>query len=135
MLSYLRAFRFLRFLVAGAVNTLFGFAVYTVAILLHAPTWASLLIGTVAGIAFNFLTVGGYVFRQLSARRLPRFIGAYLLVYAVNLALIDWLSGLVDGKIVAQLVLVGPMALLSYVLMAYFVFPDKSSSLPVGGDA
>ena len=36
---------------------------------------------------------------------------------------------------VAQLVLVGPMALLSYLLMARFVFPAKPSTLPAGSDA
>jgi putative flippase GtrA len=127
--------RFVRFLLAGAVNTLFGFAVYSAAILLDAPTWAALLIGTLAGIAFNFFTVGGYVFRELSARRLPRFIGAYLLVYAVNLGLIGWLSALLHGKIVAQLVLVAPMALFSYVLMARFVFVGKPKARSAGENA
>jgi hypothetical protein len=56
-------------------------------------------------------------------------------VYAVNLALIEWLSAIVRGQILAQLVLVGPMALLSYVLMARFVFPDKAPTAPAGDDA
>src|ERR1700758_4902300 len=64
--------QFLRFLVAGGVNTLFGFGVNIAVMLAGCPVWLSMLVGTVAGVAFNFFTHGGYAFRDLSARRLPR---------------------------------------------------------------
>ena len=121
----LRRNRFLRFLVAGGVNTLFGYAVYSAGIVLGTPVWAALLTGMVAGSVFNFVTTGGYAFRQLALRRYPRFVGCYLVVYAVNLALIAALSTWVADKLLAQAVLLVPLALFSYVLMARLVFTDE----------
>jgi putative flippase GtrA len=122
----LRSSRFLRFIVAGAVNTLFGYAVYGAGILLGAPVWMALLAGTVAGTVFNFFTTGGYAFRQLALRRYPSFVACYLLVYAGNLVLLGWLSAWIADKLVAQAMLVVPMALVSYVLMARVVFADDA---------
>jgi len=124
--ALLRESRFLRFIVAGGVNTLFGYAIYGAAIVLGAPVWAALLIGMVAGTVFNFVTTGGYAFRQLALRRYPRFVACYLLVYAANLALIGALSAWIADKLLAQAVLLVPLALLSYGLMTRLVFTDEA---------
>lgn len=130
MSGKLHANRFMRFLVAGGINTLFGFAVYSVAILLGAAVWLALLIGMVAGTIFNFFTVGQYVFRQLSVMKFPAFIVCYLTVYGVNLGLIEFVSQWSGEKILAQFILAFPMAALSYFLMVFFVFPERSAVNP-----
>ena len=118
----MRASRLLRFLLAGAINTLFGYAVYAVCILAGAPIWLALLIGMLAGTVFNFFTTGGYAFRQLSAKFYPRFLACYLLLYAVNLALIAGLSAWIGRPLLIQALLLVPLALLSYFMMARLVF-------------
>lgn len=118
----LRSSTFIRFLVAGGINTLFGYVVYGASVLAGAPVWLALLIGMVAGTVFNFFTTGGYAFRQLEIARYPRFVGCYLLVYALNLVLIDALGPWVPDKLLAQGVLLLPLALLSYFLMDRLVF-------------
>jgi putative flippase GtrA len=122
--------RFLRFIAAGVANTLFGFAVYSAAIIGGMPVWGALVAGNVAGIAFNFVTTGGYVFRDLALIRLPRFIAAYLLLYGLNLFAINALSHWVSGPILAQAILTPPMSVLSYFLMARLVFLPGTSSIP-----
>lgn len=136
--------QFLRFIVAGVFNTLLGFAVYSAAVLAGLPIWCALIVGNVAGVAFNFVTTGGYVFRSLMLSHLPRFLTAYAIVYFINLKLIGWLSILVPGSIRTQAVLTIPMALFSYFLMKRFVFaggnkigqsdPRKSVNAIGGGD-
>lgn len=126
----LRGNRFLRFIVAGAINTLFGFLVYSVALLAGGAVWLALLLGLVSGTIFNFFSTGGYVFRDLRLARVPRFVVCYLLVYAVNLQLIDWLSLWVGNPIVAQGILTVPVALLAYVVMSRFVFLPAPRSAP-----
>jgi putative flippase GtrA len=106
--------QFLRFLVAGGVNTLFGFGVNIAVMLTGQPVWLSMLVGTVAGVVFNF--------RDLSARRLPRFVAGYAVVYLVGLAAFHVLNVVVPGPIVCQVLLVVPMALFSYLVMSRFVF-------------
>ncbi len=120
--EFLARHQFLRFLVTGGLNTLFGFVVYSVTILLGQPVWVALAAGNVAGIAFNFVTTGGYVFRDLVMARFPRFAATYLMMYAVNYLLIGWLSERVPNAIVAQAILTPPMTVLSYLLLKYFVF-------------
>ena len=120
--SVLRNSELLRFLLAGAVNTLFGYAIYSLGILAEAPVWLALLIGMLLGTVFNFFTTGGYAFRQLLPQRYPRFVACYLLLYGVNLLLIEALSAWISDKLQIQAVLLIPLALLSYFLLARLVF-------------
>lgn len=114
--------KFIRFLVAGGVNTLFGFAAYSLLIAAGLAVWLALLVGMLLGTVFNFFTTGGYVFRELLLARFPRFILCYLLVYFINLELIELILPVLSDKILSQAILVFPMAMLSYFLMARFVF-------------
>ena len=114
--------RFVRFLAAGGVNTLFGLAVYAGCITVGIPVWVALPLSMAIGVAFNFVTFGAYAFRDFSWRRAPRFVGAYGVLYLVNLAALDLLRTVIPGPIQGQVVLTVPMALLSYVLMSRFVF-------------
>lgn len=123
----------MRFLIAGLVNTVFGFAVYSVCILAGASLWLALMIGMMTGMAFNFFTTGKYVFRNFGLDRVPRFVLSYLLIYGVNLKSLEWLSLLLDDKILSQAVLVLPVAIFSYLLMAHFVFPDAAARVSKNG--
>jgi putative flippase GtrA len=117
--------RFMRFLVAGGVNTLFGFAVYSICILAGMAVWLALLIGMLSGTLFNFITTGGYVFRELSLGRFPRFLICYFLVYGINFMLIELISIWLNSKILSQAIITFPLALLSYFLMVRFVFSSE----------
>ncbi|TBR36492.1 MULTISPECIES: GtrA family protein [Dyella] len=114
--------RFIRFVLVGGLNTLFGFTVYALFVVAHSPTWVALIGGNLAGIVFNFLTTGHFVFLDVSRRRLPRFVAAYLLTYAMNLVLIAWLNKLTYNAIVSQAILTPFMAVVSYVLLSKLVF-------------
>lgn len=120
----------MRFLISGSVNTLFGFMVYSIFILAGAAVWFALISGTVIGALFNFLTIGGYVFRDLSFDRVPRFLLCYALVYGINLQALEWLSTAITDKISSQSILVLPIATLSYLLMARFVFVPGNRTAP-----
>lgn len=117
---------FVRFMVAGVINTLFGFVVVAIALWSGLPVWAALLVGMLSGSVFNFFTTGGYAFRQLSRQKYPRFVLCYLLVYGTNLALIELLLHWTANPLLAQAVLTIPLALLSYVLMAHWVFVENA---------
>lgn len=126
--------RFMRFIAAGALNTLFGFAIYSATILMGVPVWAALMAATATGVGFNFLTTGGYAFRSLLLSRFPRFAVAYVGLYLLNWKLIDLLQVWVSGAIVAQALLTVPLAVLSYVIMARLVFaPTTAKGASDGG--
>jgi putative flippase GtrA len=112
----------IRFLLAGAFNTAFGLVAYAFFVWLGTPLWLALVCAMLAGIACNFLTLGGYAFRDLSLAHLPRFIASYAVCYLVNLAALHLLEPLVAGAIVRQMLLTPPMAVFSYVCLSRLVF-------------
>jgi putative flippase GtrA len=114
--------RFIRFLIAGAFNTLFGWLVYSAAILLGAAPWLALIIGLLAGIVFNFISLGAYVFRDMVLGRLPRFVLSYGFIYAANLICLKALKPWIYDPIWCQLLLTPPTALLSYFIQSRLVF-------------
>lgn len=118
-----RLAEFLRFGVAGVANTAFGFGAYSALVLLGIPVSVSLLVATVIGILFNFLTFGAFAFRQLDLRRLPRFLLAYTVVYLVNLALLDTVRSASSlGPIASQLACLLVIAPAAYFLLRATVF-------------
>jgi putative flippase GtrA len=119
-------FTLARFFIAGSVNALFGWCAYSITILIGVKPWAALVAGNVMGVAFNFLTLGGYAFRDLSLARLPSFFAVYTSLYAINLFGLHAISLWIAQPIWAQLILTPPMALLSFVLLSYFVFPRSA---------
>ncbi len=122
MKRHLPSRQFIRYLLVGCLNTLFGFLAYSGFVLLDLPTWIALLAGNVVGIVFNFFTIGGMVFFDLSPARFPLFVLSYAVIYFINLELIGLVSTLVHGRIAAQAILVLPLAMLSYLIMRRFVF-------------
>ena len=115
----------LRFILAGGLNTLFGFAVFGALVWAGWPTWACLLAANLAGTAFNFLTLGGYVFRDLHHRHLPRFVAVYCLIYLLNLGVLALAQRMAIDRLIAQFCLLIPMAVMSYVLMRRLVFKSR----------
>ncbi len=113
---------YLRFLIAGGFNTLFGWLCYAAAILLGAPPWLALILATLTGVVFNFITLGGYAFRSLVLNRFPRFVLAYCVIYTTNLISLEALKPWVASPIWGQLILTLPLALLSYLIMSKLVF-------------
>jgi putative flippase GtrA len=118
--------RFIKFLIVGVLNTLFGLAVYAILIRAGVPVWGALIGGNVAGIVFNFFTTGHLIFSDAALSRLPRFVGAYLTCYAINYVAINLLVLLHFGAIESQAILTPAMAVLSYYLMSRHVFRPKA---------
>jgi putative flippase GtrA len=116
----------IRFGVAGVANTAFGFGVYSGLVLLGLPVSAALFVATVIGVFFNFVTFGAFAFRRLDARRLPRFLVAYGLIYVFNLALLEALRAATGlGPIAAQLACLVVVAPTAYLVMKARVFQGE----------
>jgi putative flippase GtrA len=112
-----------RFGFAGMVNTVFGFAVYAGFVIAGLPPGVALLLATVAGVFFNFVSFGRLAFRRLEARRLPRFLAAYAVIYAANLALLESVRRLTPlGPILAQLACLVVIAPAAFLLLKTRVF-------------
>ena len=123
--------RFTRFLLVGVVNTLFGYGVFFAALTLTGHAILSALISTVAGVLFNFRSIGAFVFHSADKPLLTRFIAIYALLFVLNAAALAAMEALRVPPAAAQACLLPFLAILSYVLNRDLVFrPRKSGVAP-----
>ena len=112
-------------MLTGVLNTLFGFGCYSffLWIGLH-YVWAALF-GNILGVLFNFFSTGRLVFSSSRIGDLPRFIGVSAVTYAGYVSALWMLDKLGLNPYLSGLILVLPMAALSFLLMRGFVFRDR----------
>ena len=120
--------RFIGFMIAGGINTLFGYCVFGGLVLLGVSPHIALVVSTLAGVLFNFMTTST-VFRSRDVRRLPRFLAVYVAVLGLNMGLLD--LGMRAGlpPLLAQAVIL-PVFALTFLVMRRFVFaasPEQTS--------
>jgi len=116
--------RFLRFIVTGMVNTVFGYSVYGALVFLELPYQMALALATVAGVAFNYRTFGHFVFASSGGVKVfARFIAAYGVIYGFNVFL---LAGVIRflrlDPYLSQLLCLVPTVILGFLLMQTWVF-------------
>ena len=118
--------RFIRFLLVGGLNTLFGYSVYALLIFLHVHYALAALGGQVLGVLFNFKTIGLLVFDRRGNRRFLRFVSVYILTYLLTALLLKFFHAFNVNLYLAGALLLLPMAVLSYFLNRKFVFADDA---------
>lgn len=156
ILAFLKS-PFLKFLMVGGLNALFGYFTFTIFILLKFPFFWATLVSTILGILFNFKTFGTLVFKSHDNRLLFRFLVTYGVVFLINVGIFytcKWACtdlGLFDGpswkeavaflqnhlnffdwssrlfSLLMGLVTLLPLAAISYVLQKRFVFPPAGA--------
>jgi putative flippase GtrA len=114
--------KFLRFLVIGVVNTVFGYALFALLIWSNIPYPIAIGLATACGIAFNFQTTGKLVFDGAPRQRLGRFVSVYFFIYCINVGSLNLLLAKELNIYVANALLIIPLAILSYLLQQKFVF-------------
>ena len=115
---------FVRFLIVGIGNTFIGYGLFSVFLYLSLHYTLAALLATILGVLFNFFTTGRYVFFNRDNRLIFRFISVYIVVYLFNI------TGLKLGEVFdinfyfSGMLLIIPLALLSFFLNKHFVFKD-----------
>lgn len=118
--------QFVRFLLVGVLNTLFGFAIiFGCMYVLRLGPVASNVIGYCCGLLTSYALNRSFTFRSTArgiaepARFLAVFGASYVTNLLVLIALID-LAGL--GKGIAQIIAGGAYVVTSFLLNRYYVF-------------
>jgi putative flippase GtrA len=115
--------RFLRFLLIGGINTAFGYGIYSLLIFTGLHYSIAAIISTIAGILFNFHTIGTYVFTSgKNFSKLFRFILVYAISYTLNVVSIYALVKAGFNSYTAGALLLLPIALIVYFLNKILVF-------------
>jgi putative flippase GtrA len=114
---------FLKFLLVGVLNTLFGYLVYSLFVYLIENPYVSVVGATCVAIVFNFKTYGSLVFKSKDNTKIFRFFAIYIGLMAIQsfsikiLAYLGITNAYISGAIVTL-----PIAALSYFLIRKFVF-------------
>jgi len=128
----LKKHRFVRFLLVGVLNTIFGYSLFAVLILIGLNYKYAVLIGTILGVLFNFQTTGRLVFGSKNNKLIFRFVLVYVVTFLLNvevLRIVDAIDIGIEQKtkmLIAGAILLLPMAVISFILMKLFVFREGS---------
>ena len=114
--------QFVRFLLVGVINTIFGYAVFIGMLLFGFIPSTALLMSTVMGVFFNFKTIGHWVFSGAFGNRILFFVLQYAFIYVLNSTLLLELINYGVKAAIAQLMLLLPMAILSFVINKFLIF-------------
>jgi len=120
------AITIIRFLVVGGINTVFGYFVFALFILLKLNYVSANLIAYSCSILFNFKMHGMISFGVKSNWLIFRFVGVSLFIYLINIGLLKIFKINDVNVLVAQAVLVFPLAFISFLLNSKFVFKRVS---------
>ncbi|WP_442947651.1 GtrA family protein [Nostoc sp.] len=115
--------RFIRFLIVGGINTLFGYSIFSLLIILNFRYEIAALISTICGVLFNFKTTGVIVFKNKNNTLIFKFIGVYTIIYLLQVFLLKQLLAYKINLFIAEALILLPLALVSYILNKIFVFP------------
>lgn len=112
-----------KYLVSGALNSLFGLAVYVGLVQAGLSYTLAAAIATITGAGFNFLTMSLLVFRVISTSSWIRFVIVYSLLFLVNVTSISaisiWTEPIYAGILVWPIIVC-----LGYLLHSQFTFRE-----------
>jgi putative flippase GtrA len=111
-----------RFIVVGAMNTLVSYLTFVFLLnFAHLEKTVALVGGYVCGASFAYFSFGALVFG--SRGNWGRFVLGYAALYFVNLGMLTILMHISGwSEELSQLVLLAPVALLSFIINRLFVF-------------
>ena len=118
--------RFIKFLIVGGINTLFGYTAYITLLYVGFHYSAASLLATILGVIFNFFTTGRLIFDCMDHRKFVRFFMVYVVSYLINLVFLAIFDSMGANMYWAGLPMILPMALLTYNLNKRFVFAVKN---------
>lgn len=116
---------FIRFLLVGGLNTVFGYSMFSLFIYIHFHYSIATLFSTVLGVLFNFKTIGKLVFKNSNNNLLLKFVVVYTVIYLLNICALRIFSFFQISMFVAGAVLALPLALVSFVLNKKYVFKES----------
>jgi putative flippase GtrA len=120
--------QFVRFLLVGVLNTLFGYGCFYAFLHLGLHYTAAMALATALGVLFNFKSTGALVFGSRDNRLIFRFVASYLVVYLTNITGIAVFEKAGLTPQVGGALMLLPMAVLAFVLNKKYVFTHDQAT-------
>lgn len=125
---------FVRFFGVGAVNTAFGFGLYSVLVLLGLNLYIAQIIAQCCGVTFNYFMYRRHVFTD-SKPFIGYYIVAYGLNYLIGVVLLYLAHRAIQSPVLAGLVATIVAALINFFILKNFVFKGMPQTKPVSLEA
>jgi putative flippase GtrA len=116
----------LRFIFIGAVNTAFGYSIFSLFIFMGVNYVLASLIASCIGTLFNFKTLGRIVFRQSDNKLIYRFVSVYVFLYFLGISVIKVGTYYLQNLYVLGAISTFITASTAFLLHRYFVFHRTS---------
>ena len=129
LIKKLYEIQFIRFLIIGGLNTLFGYSIYAFFIFIGIRYYFAILFSTLLGVLFNFTTIGKLVFQtnRLNFKLLLKFVGVYSINYGLNTLGVFILLKFINNEYLAGLILILPVSIIIYLINKKLVFNKLNS--------
>ena len=116
--------KFFRYICVGLLNTSFGYGLFSILIFINLSHEIALLIATILGVLFNFLTFGTFVFGSSNDLfALFRFVSCYIITYLFNVYLLSILIDVFSfSPYIAQFLCLAPSFLINWILFKFWVY-------------
>ena len=113
---------FYRFILVSILNTAFGYTIFSLFIYFKTNYKVAIALATIAGIIFNYQSIGKLVFRHKETNRIIRFIFAYIFIYLLNINGVSLFLSLGFNLYISFVMIFVPTSLINYLVMKAFVF-------------
>ena len=119
--------KFFKFLFVGLLNTAFSYFLYALFNTIGLVANFALLLQYIFGVLWNFKTTGTIVFQNKNNKLIFKFISSYIFTFLINSILLKILVNYINDYL-AQAILILPIALLSFIILKYWVFKIKQEN-------
>lgn len=127
-MSELTPILLLRYIIVGSFNTMIGYGVYCLMLVVGMNFAGASLVSLIFGILLSFLTLGRYVFLSQLEGRLAKFILIWAVLYIFNIAAISAIMHFGADPYIAGLIAAVPTLGTAFLLQRFYVFNDTGSS-------
>ena len=106
--------QFVRFLLIGALNTVFGYTLFGAIYLTTGRPNFAVVTSTIFGIMFNFFSIGRLVFASRGRLAFVPFVLGYFIVCLINVTALSLMTAQGLHPLIGQLIVLPLCVLLSY---------------------
>ncbi len=117
---------FIKFILVGILNTLFGYFIFACLLFCGLHYAVAVVLGTIIAILFNFKTTGKIVFKNNDNKLIFRFITLYAMISIVNIGFLKIAKILDINLYIAAFFLTGFMAIISFLVNKNWVFKERN---------
>lgn len=112
---------FYRYLIAGVINTFFGFSVLTLLSLTKIETWKIIFLANLLGVTFNYFSYSEFAFKNYK-KNIKNYIFVYFFIYLLQLMIITIVTSLLQERIYGVLASLPFTVIANYYLFKKFVY-------------